>query len=796
MSGDQQRFIDAVTGMGDVLVYAASTQTQDQAVRDGLVEIADIIEGLLDMRGASSEVFLSLAADARVLDADDAQQVAFTFALDPSRALVGFSIPLKQIARVHQVASRAGNGDIARAAAYQLSEVLSRLTSQVGNAALIGATIENLRDVMREAMRNKCESRYIAVYQWYFDAVFTRPELYGRRFQLPYLEALDSALWGYLKYAVSQGDSEVFEAFISWVVNGVSRFSRRERITDSLYSALFALQRDVYRALDESGATGAAVGGCERFDRDAATPEAVDEVATNLRALFESAEGLIDETARVELKRTLTSVLDEAHSKVKSDRLDEIMFSVGSYCVFRQRYDFVRYMVEFNQPPDSIASWVNSDVLPDTPSKLLRFYFGAISDSRRFHYFDDHHGREVYDRRLLLTLLARQVGTQPIDEETGKRRAVEVSLGDAQAVGLSNITHTVDGLLATIASVVESEDLCALVSSSVDEGRRILEEDVFALLETVKQQALKTIDRAEIETPMSESKLREFREDVLRGFFEDNSLRNLFTDFPHLYRRDDATEDLPERFGISTIYDKAAFFDEWHVHYVGGGKGYGSAIANDEARKFVNALSERCATSAASSISECLDSIDDLDGIVCLASALAGFRLYLEPSVFRPTNHPDAPPDASPHLHGWLVYDSQWVPVYKMGGWRPGAELLFVDPETIGEFVQLPPIDAGDDPDAVEDIFLVTVEELTNNAAFMKRLKADPPEWVLERKSDLTAEDYVRTKVWIRVLERFRFDFQDDVRGVRLALATTEEVAEERSRALEQSKEVQGAEPA
>lgn len=778
---NQGRFIDAVTGMGDVLVYAAAVQTQDRTVLDGLAELTDIIEGLLNVRDESPDGFVSLAASRAILDEDDEQRAAFALALDPTRALLGFSVPLRQIVRIHQVASRAGNGDIARAAVYKISDVLSKLTSQRGNDALVGATIENLRDVMRDAMKTECESRHVAVYLWYFDAVFTRPEVFGRRFRLSYLDSLDAALWGYIKYAVNQGDAEVFEAFVSWVVNGVSGFRRREQITDSLYSVLFGLERDVYRELEESGATAVVLDGCKRFDRDVVTSEAVEGVATILKALYESADALLDERARGEFKTSLAAVLDEAQSRAKSDRLDEIMFSVGSYCVFRERYDLLRYMVEFNQPPDSIASWVNADVLPESPSALLRFYFGAVADSRRFHYFDDHHGREVYDRRLLLTLLARQVGTQPIDEETGRRRAVEVSLGDAQAVGLSNVAHAVDALLASIPSVTESDEMCVLAGRTVDEGRRILVEDVVALLETVKRQALKTIDRAEIETPMSESKLQEFRENVRCGFYEDNSLRAFFADYPHLYRRDEATDDLPNRFGVTNIYDKAAFFEEWHVHYMSGGKTYGRAIANDEAKKFVSELSERCATSAAASVADCLASIDDLGGIVCLASVLAGFRLYMEPSAFRPANHPDAPPNASPHLHGWLVYEGHWVPVYEMGGWRPGAELLFVDPSSIGEFVQLSPIDEGEDAGNVEDIFFVAVEELTNDAAFMARLKADPPVWVAERKGELTAEDYVRTKVWIRVYERFRFAFEDDVRGVRLTLASTEEVAGERS---------------
>jgi hypothetical protein len=85
------------------------------------------------------------------------------------------------------------------------------------------------------------------------------------------------------------------------------------------------------------------------------------------------------------------------------------------------------------------------------------------------------------------------------------------------------------------------------------------------------------------EQAISQKRVQEFKKEVLKTFYEGVNMRDIFEKYFNAYEdRTKEKTDKKERFGINIIDDKASFFDEWHIHYVGWGENYGRDLASGE----------------------------------------------------------------------------------------------------------------------------------------------------------------------------------------------------------------------
>ena len=88
------------------------------------------------------------------------------------------------------------------------------------------------------------------------------------------------------------------------------------------------------------------------------------------------------------------------------------------------------------------------------------------------------------------------------------------------------------------------------------------------------------IDQEDIETEtkkissISPKKVEEFKEKIVDSFYEAASIREIFISYLKKYKdkiNEKWTED-KGRFGINIVDNKAAFFENWYVHYSGWGR--------------------------------------------------------------------------------------------------------------------------------------------------------------------------------------------------------------------------------
>jgi len=96
-------------------------------------------------------------------------------------------------------------------------------------------------------------------------------------------------------------------------------------------------------------------------------------------------------------------ILDSANKYLRLNILYELIFLMGSKCLYNKRIDYILWLWELKNPPDRDGENCNPFVLPETIEMLLTVYFGMKVD---YNVGEGNSGNYYYhDRYFLISLL-------------------------------------------------------------------------------------------------------------------------------------------------------------------------------------------------------------------------------------------------------------------------------------------------------------------------------------------------------------------------------------------------------
>jgi len=259
-------------------------------------------------------------------------------------------------------------------------------------------------------------------------------------------------------------------------------------------------------------------------------------------------------------------------------------------------------------------------------------------------------------------------------------------------------------------------------------------------LNKLKDEATRQISAKHKEGNISQKRVEEFKKEVLKTFYESAHLRDIFSKYFKTYR--DKTKDRVigkrERFGINIVDDKASFFDEWHVHYVGWGENYGRDLASGEDSYLLDDISKDCKEITREEFNTTLAKIENTDDIVIFATNIAFWRFFEDSKNFKPKWHRDIKQLEIKGFGGWYEFNGQSVPVFETYHRKIDKQILILNKSKVGQLTQLSPLNEGEKEESVEDIFYMDVQAFSENAKLMKEF--------IKKTARMAAEDRRRTE--------------------------------------------------
>lgn len=769
---NQAVLVQSLEGIGDILVFETRRQ-KNKLVLDGLQKIRASVERLFDVQQDDPDRFEALVLSQEFLQLyrADEKEAQFRLAFEPEKYLISFSAAINQIVRVYESAIDSQNTEISRFSVYHINWILGALASREKNAIFVEQLLRKLAGITRVAVGREDRSAYAAAIHWYTSIVFERPGE-ERTFVLSYLELFDKYFFSTVRYIVSENKFAIFESLVSTLVDGihVQDYHRGEIWNYGHLIMRENFQR--YIQLNSEHEIERRVKELADSENDIDTQEKLSAWLKKFDELKEIIEPHLAKTQEKAARELETNIKNFATLHFKHQNLLEVVFAIGAFCLFKERYRYIRHLWEYKQPPDADASWLGHDITPRTLNEIIGFYFRKGLFEQKLDFWEGHHGSEQYHKQYFLLLLTRVLQGVPKGPEGRYSEIENYKLPDLNVYRLSDLEYSIDGFIELARNLKEAKGAIGELGFDTANLDELFEIKLVLFLEKLRKEARKQISAKHKTGDISEKKIQEFKNEVVKSFSKGAHMREIFRDYLSAYedRTDERVTDTKERFGITIADDKAAFFDEWHVHYVGWGENYGRDLAGGESSQLFDELAKGCRQISKEQFEFTLSTYKDIGDIVIFTTRVGTWRFFQESPNFRPKWHRDVEQIQIGSFEGWYDYEGQSIPVFETFHRKIDNQTLILNKQAIGQLVQLSPLNEGEDAEAVEGIFYIDVRAFSDDPEMMNALIEKAPEWLKKVGDESRQRDHLQERVRIQVLERFEYRRPDDFEGYKFSI--------------------------
>lgn len=275
---------------------------------------------------------------------------------------------------------------------------------------------------------------------------------------------------------------------------------------------------------------------------------------------------------------------------------------------------------------------------------------------------------------------------------------------------------------------------------------------------------------------ISPKKVQEFKDEVVSGFYDAIILRDIFKHYKLLnIQLDKTAEDKKTRFGINIVEDKAAFFEDWHVHFGDWGKNYGRDLASGENSHLLDELAKDCNEVSLSEFETTLSEFDNPADIVIFATNMAFWEFFERSGSFTSKWRRGVKQLDVKGFEGWYEFGGHSVPVFETHHRTITKQILILNKKKLGAIIQLSPLNPGEDKKLVQDMFYMDVQEfrvkpLSKSGLIRRFLFKETTPWLNEHGSKADQMKYLQERVLIHIFERFEYIKPEDFEGYRLTL--------------------------
>ncbi|MCD6399724.1 hypothetical protein J7L85_02935, partial [candidate division WOR-3 bacterium] len=265
---------------------------------------------------------------------------------------------------------------------------------------------------------------------------------------------------------------------------------------------------------------------------------------------------------------------------------------------------------------------------------------------------------------------------------------------------------------------------------------------------------------------ISQKKVKEFKNDVLKGFYESIVLRDIFHYYNLLNKKlNEPIKDKKTRFGINIVEDKAVFFEEWYVHFGDWGNNYGRNLASGENSYLLDEIAKGCQEISREDFEATLSKFKNPKDIVIFATNIAFGGFFEDSKNFKPKWYRNVKQLEVKGFGGWYDFNGRLIPVFETYHRKMEKQVLILNKNKIGQLIQFSPLNEGEDEKLVKDIFYMNVQAFSENSDLMEQFIKKPPEWLKKIGNEQKQREHLQERVLIHIFERFEYNKPKDFEG-------------------------------
>ncbi len=760
LSNRQNKLIAAFEGTGDVLSYEVSRRRSDKYLIQALKEMRLVIKEFLDLR---PEEFDRLLLSPEFREEQRGRPSDIQLRED---YLITFTSVISQFSRIHETAIEAQNLEVGRPALYNFLQLLREMSERTGNQIFIEQVLNSFSEIRRKAVaKGDISSAYTASISSYTSIVF---DSISKNFNIAYLDLFDEYFFRGVQLLISQGVREVYRGLISSLTNGI-RFGNQEFKQPNDYKEeLEETNAEMYARLNTEFSLDEKFESINRLYREAISSNDYMSFVEKIDSISQIKEIHQLSEKSPSLEQCLKAIKVSLAVLIKRRNLDGLVIAFGAYCLFKQRYDYIKYMWEFNQPPDSDALWLNRSIVPSTIEDVIAQYSRRSHFEEKFSiYWDDHHGAKIYFDKyfllLLLRIIPRGVQTPEILRRKINSFQLPVSL---DTCFLNDLKNRQEDYISLAGEICQTPSLIQEVGLDTNHIDLLFDEFLIPLLRELAERIENYFKQIERVKAISKAKVQEFRNDFKKAFDQNTQLRDIFV-YYNLYHDSakEAIDDLHKQLSYKQILDKTMFFEDWHVPYVSLVNDFGYQFAHSEDVFLVNNLVEFSAQASVDEFIEVLNSLqEDINNIFIIAidSGLNDFIRRRDEFKSKLTHQELVPANTVESLVGWVTFFDYNIPVYEIYCKPNEGLILILNKDKLATVIQRPPQEGQRprsrvDPESKVEFLYIGIDAFSADTVLMNSVLENPPPWLDEYQGEANQREYLETQVLLELNESFEF---------------------------------------
>ncbi|WP_414755623.1 hypothetical protein [Anabaena sp. CCY 9910] len=769
LSRKQKQLVEALEGTGDILVFDTKNKKKNIDIESGLNKIGDKIKQFLDIQKNRPEEFeiLLLSEDYLNIHNENPLNAQLLLAFNTEKHLISFTTSVNQLLRVHEAAIEVKNFEIGRHAVYHIIWLLADLCQIPNNRLLIEQLLKTLADIRRNNGEQPDHSiLYYVSIRWYINVVFKA------NFEISsYQDLLDRYFFDSIQYLISEGQIRTFESMVASLIDsGDIRPSANYINIDTYNNLLIDLNYQNYIDFIQNKNIQEQLLKFNKISHNVRTTNKLNEcleVLTNIQKLIEP---YFNNYPKDEFQKIDVSIKEFLIANFKYNNLIDIIFSVGAYCIFKEKYNYIKYLWNYKQPADSDAFWIGHDIVPSSLNFLINLYFGNSLSHKRFKLFwENHHGSELYYKQYFLLLLLREFqknGPSEIQKLINDFRFPDY----LDCHSLNNINYSVDNLVEIAQDLKSQIDALKSIGFEITKVVNDIDSGLIPFLENLKPLVELQLKRLIKEQNISHIKVNEFKQNFIKEFTNTTVVRNIMN-FLGLYENQiNNNSNFQHFYGICEVINKEAFFEEWYSHWFNPGGDFGRGLARDEDSKIIDEIEQYCEEIDVSQLDRILDSLqEDLHNVIIIAINSDLNRFFVKNLNFTRSSSNSSKTLEVKGFKGWYRCKNHEIPVFEVYCNKQDRRILILDKFNLGKITQYSPV-MDEDYENLVDSFYINVQSFSENEDLMNSILQNPPDWLTEEGDQVQQRNHLDEKVIIKIYENLEFEKHQDFKGYLIKL--------------------------
>ena len=283
----------------------------------------------------------------------------------------------------------------------------------------------------------------------------------------------------------------------------------------------------------------------------------------------------------------------DAERTYKSNNLRVYTYLFGAYLVFKEKFNWINYLWEYQQPKDADATWGLNPILPGDIYSVFNYLLNEHAYRGRVEFaWEEHHGISPYYKRYGILLLARLFVIPRMYVFQDQMLEPNILLTNIKLTDYDHLIDLCERLQGAVA-IIDKFDSLKEKKVKYDGNVVLVKDAVLSLLKKIGIAAVEQQKRIKEMVQITNEDRNTFYENINFNYLNENQLGKIFSEMDLLQVDEVQNIQGPiESIEFTLSRTKEEFVSQWQA--------YGATIGFETSRNLAYLISSRLISSISS----------------------------------------------------------------------------------------------------------------------------------------------------------------------------------------------------